>query len=104
MVIGIAMLLGSSSGINYYNNTSNSNLDFTLDLNAMAMKLENDIKVLRQLLEWAYECDFGFDQIATDDDFDFDKFYEETKDMNSIDSMLYYTERWMDKNEPDWRS
>ena len=44
MVIGIAMLLGSSSGINYYNNTSNSNLDFTLDLNAMAMKLENDIK------------------------------------------------------------
>ena len=44
MVIGIAVLLGSSSGIIYYNNTSNSNLDFTLDLNAMAMKLENDIK------------------------------------------------------------
>ena len=67
-------------------------------------KLENDIKVLRQLLEWAYECDFGFDQIAADDDFDFDKFYEETKDMNGIDSMLYYAERWMDKNEPGWRS
>ena len=44
MVIGIAMLLGSSSGINYYNNTSNSNLSLTLDLNAMAMKLESDIK------------------------------------------------------------
>ena len=28
----------------YYNNTSNSSLDFTLDLNAMAMKLENDSK------------------------------------------------------------
>ncbi len=67
-------------------------------------KLENDIKVLRQLLEWAYECDFGFDQIATDDDFDFDKFYEETKGMGYIESMLLYTERWMDKNEPGWRS
>ena len=44
LLVGAAMLLGSSSGINYYNNTSNSNLDFTLDLNAMAMKLENDIK------------------------------------------------------------
>ena len=31
-------------------------------------------------------------------------FYEETKDMNGIDSMLYYTERWMDKNKPGWRS
>ena len=44
LLVGAAMLLGSSSGINYYNNTTNSNLDFTLDLNAMAMKLESDIK------------------------------------------------------------
>lgn len=66
-------------------------------------KLENDIKVLRQLLEWAEECGFEFGQIA-DDDFDFDKFYEETKGIGYIESMLLYTERWMDKNEPGWRS
>lgn len=43
-LIGVGLLLGSSSGINYYNNTSNSNLDFTLDLNVMAMRVEEDIK------------------------------------------------------------
>lgn len=86
--------------VNYYQVIEGSEMYYSWYVH----KLENDIKVLRQLLEWAYECDFGFDQIAIDDDFDFDKFYEETKNMNGIDSMLYYTERWMDKNEPGWRS
>lgn len=45
LVVGATLLLGSSgSGINYLNNSKNSNLSLTLDLNAMAMKLENDIK------------------------------------------------------------
>ena len=47
LVVGTTLLLGSSgSGINYLNNSKNSNLSLTLDLNAMAMKLENDIKTL----------------------------------------------------------
>ena len=66
-------------------------------------KLENDIKVLRKLLEWAEECDFGFDNIITDLD-EYNKFCKETNDMNYLDSMIYYTERWMDENEPGWRS
>ena len=45
LVVGTTLLLGSSgSGINYLNNSKNTNLSLTLDLNAMAMKLENDIK------------------------------------------------------------
>ena len=81
--------------INYYQIIEGSEMYYPWYVH----KLENDIKVLRQLLARAYEGDFGLDQIAVDDDFDFDKFYEDTNAMNSIDSMLYYTERWMDKNK-----
>lgn len=57
------------------------------------LRLEN--KALRQLLEWAEECDFGLDQIVADDDFDFDKFYEETQDMNYIDSLIWYAKEYL---------
>ena len=67
-------------------------------------KLENDIKVLRQLLEWAEECGFEFGQIFEEDVIDEDEFFDKTQGMNYIETMLYYTERWMDKNEPGWRS
>ena len=67
-------------------------------------KLENDIKVLRQLLKWAEECGFEFGQIFEEDVIDEDGFFDKTQGMNYIETMLYYTERWMDKNEPGWRS
>ena len=67
-------------------------------------ELQKENKALRKLLEWAEECDFGFDQIAADDDFDFDKFYEETQDMNYIDSLIYYAERWIEKNDQEQRT
>lgn len=66
-------------------------------------KLEKENRALRKLLEWAEECGFGFDNIITDLD-EYNKFCEETNDMNYLDSMIYYAERWMDKNEPGWRS
>ena len=66
-------------------------------------KLEKENRALRKLLEWAEECGFGFDNIITDLD-EYNKFCEETNDMNYLDSMIYYAERWIDKNESGWRS
>ena len=62
------------------------------DILVMPIRKEGD-KILC-LTENEEEIYFDFD------DFDFDKFYEETKGIGYIESMLLYTERWMDKNEP----
>ena len=67
-------------------------------------KLENDIKVLRKILEWADECD-AFDSISEWDEnpnwYDLEK---EMEDKDWLDCIILYAERWMDENEPGWRS
>ena len=63
-------------------------------------KLEKENKILKQLLEWAGECGFGLDNFI-DNDSDIDKFYEETKDMDYIESMIYFAERWNETNGRD---
>ena len=67
-------------------------------------KLEKENKALRKLLEWTDECGFTFDQIWDDDFLDEDKFIEDTKSMDYIDTMIYYAERWIEEYEPNWRS
>lgn len=67
-------------------------------------KLENDIKVLRKILEWADECK-AFDSISEwDENPNWYDLEEEMKDKDWLDCIILYTERWMDKNEPGWRS
>ena len=99
--------------INFYGDTENEKelnkqlYHCCLDISAKddeIKELKQENKALRQLLEWAEECDFGFDQIAADDDFNFDKFYKETQDMNYIDKLIYYAERWLEQNERDKRT
>ena len=58
-------------------------------------------RALRKLLEWADECGFTFDQIWDDSFLDEDKFIKDTKDMNYIDTMIYYAKRWIEQNEQD---
>lgn len=58
-------------------------------------------RALRKLLEWADECGFTFDQIWDDSLLDEDKFIKDTKDMNYIDTMIYYAKRWIEQNEQD---
>ena len=67
-------------------------------------RLEKENKALKQLLEWTDECGFTFDQIWNDDFLDEDKFIEDTKGMDYIDTMIYYAERWIEEYESDWRS
>jgi hypothetical protein len=66
-------------------------------------KLEKDLqyiceenKALRLLLNWAEECDFGFDQFVNNDIVDWEEFEEESKDMNYIESMIYYAKKYLE--------
>lgn len=64
-------------------------------------ELKKENKALRQLLEWAIECDLSFDQIFDDTAFNWDNFQEQIEDMSYLDSMIYYAERWLEQNERD---
>lgn len=67
-------------------------------------KLENDIKVLRKILEWADECD-TFDTISEwDENPNWYDLKKEMEDKGWLDCIILYAERWMDENEPGWRS
>lgn len=62
--------------------------------------LEKENKALRQLLIWAEECGFGFDNIG-EWEYDIDNYYENTKGMSHIDSLIWYAERWLEKYGQD---
>lgn len=64
-------------------------------------EITQENRALRKLLEWADECGFTFDQIWDDSFLDEDKFIKDTKDMNYIDTMIYYAKRWIEQNEQD---
>ena len=86
--------------INYYQVIEGSEMYYPWYVH----KLENDIKVLRKTLEWADECD-AFDTISEwDENPNWYDLEEEMKDKNWLDCIILYAERWMDKNESDWRS
>lgn len=53
---------------------------------------EKEIKALRLLVEWAEECDFGFDQFPDE----YERYKEEIKDMNYIDGMIHVAKRTLE--------
>ena len=59
------------------------------DLCADALELlkeqQKQIKALRLLVEWAEECDFGFDQFPDE----YERYKDEIKDMKYIDGMIH---------------
>lgn len=61
-------------------------------------ELQKENRALCKLLEWAEECGFGLDNIGKWE-YDIDNYYEETEDMDYIDSLIWYAERWIEKYE-----
>ncbi len=53
-------------------------------------KKEN--KALRLLVEWAEECDFGYDQFPVE----YERYKEEIKDMNYIEGMIHIAKRTLE--------
>ena len=53
---------------------------------------EKEIKALRLLVEWAEECDFGFDQFSDE----YERYKDEIKDMKYIDGMIHVAKRTLE--------
>ena len=64
------------------------------DALALLKKQEKEIKALRLLVEWAEECDFGFDQFHDE----YERYNNEIKDMKYIDGMIHIAKRTLEDN------
>lgn len=76
-------------GIELSKEESNLLLDYITNL-------QKENKALRLLLNWAKECDWGFDNFSDDDVVDWEKFEEVSKDLDYIDSMIKYAEMYLE--------
>ena len=53
---------------------------------------KKEIKALHLLVEWAEECDFGFDQFPDE----YERYKDEIKDMKYIDGMIHIAKRTLE--------
>lgn len=56
------------------------------------LEAEKEIKALRLLLEWATECDFGYDQFRDE----YERYKDEIQDMSYIDGMVHVAKRTLE--------
>ena len=62
------------------------------DALALLKEQEKKIKALRLLVEWATDCDFGFDQFHDE----YERYKDEIKDMKYIDGMIHVAKRTLE--------
>jgi len=62
-------------------------------------ELYKENKALRLLVNWAEECDWGFDNFRDDDVVDWEQFEKESEDMGYIESMIYYAKKYLEMSE-----
>ena len=53
---------------------------------------EKEIKALRLLVEWATDCDFGFDQFPEE----YERYKDEITDMKYIEGMIHVAKRTLE--------
>ena len=67
----------------------------TSDALEVIEELQKDNKALRLLVEWATECDFGFDQFHDE----YMEYKDEIEDMGYIDGMIHVAKRTIEDGE-----
>ena len=67
-------------------------LQLLRDAIALLKEQEKEIKALHLLVEWAEECDFGFDQFPDE----YERYKDEIKDMKYIDGMIHIAKRTLE--------
>ena len=72
-----------------YNNGLETGKNIALDL---LKEQEKEIKSLRLLVEWATDCDFGFDQFHDE----YERYKDEIKGMKYIDGMIHVAKRTLE--------
>lgn len=68
--------------------------DTFLELFNEMVSLKEESEALLTLLNWAEECDFGFDNFRNDDVVNWKEFDKETKDSGYIESMIIYAKKY----------
>lgn len=58
----------------------------------MLKEQEREIKALRLLVEWATDCDFGFDQFPEE----YERYKDKIEDMGYIDGMIHVAKRTLE--------
>ena len=69
--------------------------DLTSDALEVIEELQKENKALRLLVDWATECDFGFDQFYGE----YRKYKDEIKDMGYIDGMIHVAKRTIEDGD-----
>ena len=59
---------------------------------ALLNEKEKEIKALRLLVEWAEECDFGFDQFPEE----YARYKDEIEDMSYLEGMVHIAKRTLE--------
>lgn len=60
-------------------------------------KLENENAALRLLIEWAEECDFGYDNFPEE----YERYKDEIKDVGYIEGMIHIAKRVLSEKKGD---
>ena len=63
-----------------------------MDVLDLLKEQKKEIKALHLLVEWAEECDFGFDQFPDE----YELYKDEIKDMKYIDGMIHIAKRTLE--------
>ena len=63
-----------------------------VDTYELLLDYDKEIKALRLLVEWAEECDFGFDQFPDE----YERYKNEITDMKYIDAMIHVAKRTLE--------
>lgn len=69
-------------------------LNSLTDAMAMLKEKEKENKALHLLVEWAEECDFGYDQFPNE----YERYKDEIKDMKYIDGMIHVAKRTLENH------
>jgi len=64
-------------------------------------KIEKRNEALMLLLNWAEECDWGFDNFRSDDVVDWNEFEKESENLGYIESMIKYAEIYLEKTKEE---
>lgn len=75
-------------------NNAEQNCGVTMARNALDLlkEQEKEIKALRLLVEWATDCDFGFDQFPEE----YERYKDEITDMKYIEGMIHVAKRTLE--------
>lgn len=76
----------------FYGYTDCHKWEIARDALDLLKEQEKEIKALRLLVEWATDCDFGFDQFPEE----YERYKDEITDMKYIEGMIHVAKRTLE--------